>query len=227
MARRVRITSPTTTEDAIRSTYLYASPRSVSAARAAAHACPETEQRAKAAAPSPVDSDPHQYQHPARFVCARASQDVGGHARRKTRCLRIESRSQRGGRSDAAGSSFPRGTIEEPGYGAAATHPRLLIERTGCGPPSPLPATLASLGAKSIAFCKSFTFPSPRRSASARILACGEDEPVRWARPLSRKHAAATWAAHSGAACAAHRPRLAVLPEQRRAQPMRAATWQR
>jgi hypothetical protein len=78
---------------------------------------------------------------------------------------------------------------------AAANHPRLLIERTDCGPPSPLPATLASPTATAIAFCKSFTFLSRQPSGVARILARGEDEPVRWARPLSRTHGAATWGA--------------------------------
>ena len=74
---------------------------------------------------------------------------------------------------------------------AAASHPRLLIERTGCGPPSPLPATLASLRARAIAFCNSFTFLSLEPQDAAWILASGEDEPVRWARPRTRKHAAA------------------------------------
>ena len=61
-----------------------------------------------------------------------------------------------GGRADAAGS-LSCGS-EEPGRGLRPTHPRLCAERTGCGPPSPLPATLASPDQRSTAFCKSFTF---------------------------------------------------------------------
>ena len=46
----------------------------------------------------------------------------------------------------------------EQGCGA---HSRLcVLERTSCGQPSPLPATLASLRDRSNAFCKSFTFRS-------------------------------------------------------------------
>ena len=102
----------------------------------------------------------------------------------------------------------------------------VFLERTGCGPPSPLPATLASLGARSNAFCKSFTFPSPCRSANALILARGEGEPVRWARPLSKKHAATTWVAPSGAASAACLRRFAVLHGERRVLLGQAATPQ-
>ena len=50
-----------------------------------------------------------------------------------------------GGRSDAAGS-FSCWLSKSRGRRLRPTHPRLCAERTGFGPPSPLPATLASPG---------------------------------------------------------------------------------
>ena len=121
---------------------------------------------------------------PALVGNARWRVERRSHRRSVTNDLQGERPSQEWGRPGRSGVDRRAEDV------AAASHPRLLLERTGCGPPSPLPATLASLKARSTAFCKSFTFYSRLPSDGVRILACGEGEPVRRARPLPRRHAA-------------------------------------
>ena len=82
---------------------------------------------------------------------------------------------------------------EGPGTGLRPTHPRLFVERAGCGPPPPLLSTLASLSPRSIAFCKSFTSASRKDSGGVRILALWGGEPMRRARLPSKRLAAARW----------------------------------